>query len=117
MGLTHDVAKFVVEKGFNDFSKEDVKVAKELNEIRMEEVEVGPYEKVKLDLNDKTLEGALSPNDLAVLEPFVEITEPKEFERLSTVWDSLLQRKGENCITRNFLRPYLKLEKPTKNTN
>ena len=52
------------------------KVAKELNGLRQEEVEIGPYDKIKLDLNDKTLEGALSPNDLAVLEPFVEIIEP-----------------------------------------
>ena len=53
-------------------------VSKELNELRLMEIEVGPYDKIKLDLNDKTLEGALSPNDLAVLEPFVEIIEPKE---------------------------------------
>jgi hypothetical protein len=51
-------------------------VAKELNELRMEVVEVGPYERIKLDLTDKTLEGVLSPNDLSVLEPFLDVTEP-----------------------------------------
>ena len=51
-------------------------VAKELNELRLMEVEVASYNKIKLDLNDKTLEGVLSPNDLAVIEPFVEIIEP-----------------------------------------
>ena len=51
-------------------------VSKELNELRLMEIEVGSYGRIKLDLNDKNLEGALSPNDLAVLEPFVEIIEP-----------------------------------------
>lgn len=30
MGLTHDVAKFVTEKGFSNFSEDDIRVAKEL---------------------------------------------------------------------------------------
>ena len=52
------------------------KVAKELSELRLMEVEIGPYDRITLDLNDKLLEGLLSPSDLSILEPFIEIIEP-----------------------------------------
>ena len=55
-----------------------VEVSKEMDELRQMVIEVTSYEKIKLDLSDKTLEGVLSPNDLTMLEPFVEIVEPKE---------------------------------------
>ena len=52
--------------------------AKQLEEMRESENEIGTYEKIKIDLNDKNLTDLLSPNDLTVLGPFIEIIEPKE---------------------------------------
>jgi hypothetical protein len=58
---------------------ENMEVAgKELEEMREREIEIGTYDKIIIDLNDKNLSDFLSPNDLTVLEPFIKIIEPKE---------------------------------------
>ena len=53
-------------------------VAKDLEEMRNQEVEVASYDKIEISLNDKTFSGILSPDDLTVLEPFIKIVEPQE---------------------------------------
>jgi hypothetical protein len=52
--------------------------AKELEEMREQDIEIGNYNKIEIDLNDKTFDGILSPNDLTVLEPFIKIVELQE---------------------------------------
>ena len=53
-------------------------VARELEEVREGETEIGTYDKIEIDLNDKTFNGVLSPSDLTILEPFIKILEPQE---------------------------------------
>jgi len=52
--------------------------AKDLEEIRNQDIEIGNYNKIEIDLNNETFNGVLSPNDLTVLEPFIKIVEPQE---------------------------------------
>ena len=52
--------------------------AKELEDIRNQDIEIGNYNKIEINLDDKTFDGVLSPNDLTVLEPFINIIELKE---------------------------------------
>jgi spore germination protein GerM len=64
-------------KGEFQFASEVTQsILKEVADLANTEVEMPGINKIKINLDDKALDGCLSADDLIILEPFIEVEQP-----------------------------------------